>query len=165
MAQHAHAAERGDERDALLHHVLDGRQIAALGVGVVAVDIAAEDEAALVGLADVEMPRAEGDDLVDHGLEALRHEGLQHVALDGQAQARHRRDLGGAPGAGEADLLRADEAARRLHAEHAPALDANARDLAVLDDVDAALVRRAGIAPRHGVVAHRAAAPLQQARP
>jgi hypothetical protein len=35
--------------------VLDDRQVAALGVGIVAVEVAAEDEAALVGLADVEV--------------------------------------------------------------------------------------------------------------
>ena len=48
-----------------LDHMLDRRQVAAPGIGVVAVDIAAEDEAALVGLRDVEMAHAEGDDHVD----------------------------------------------------------------------------------------------------
>jgi hypothetical protein len=49
--------------------MLDGRQIAALGIGIVAVDIAAEDQATLVGLRDIEMPGAECDDAIDKGLE------------------------------------------------------------------------------------------------
>ena len=55
-------AERREQRQPPSHHILDHRQVAALGVGIVAVDIAAEDQPALVGLADIEMPGAEGDD-------------------------------------------------------------------------------------------------------
>ena len=46
-------------------HMLDHRQIAALRIGVVAVEIAAHDDLALVGLADVEMPGAERHDGVE----------------------------------------------------------------------------------------------------
>ena len=119
MAQHAQAPDIGEHGDRLLHHLLDHRQIAALRIGIIAVDVAAEDEAALVRLADVEMPRAEGDDGVDQRLHAFRHEGLQHMALDRQAQARHGGDLRRAPGAGKPDLLRADEALRGLDARRA----------------------------------------------
>ena len=43
------------------------------------------------------------------------------------------------------------------------ALAPDACDLAILDDVDAGPIGRAGIAPGDGVVAHRAAPPLQEA--
>ena len=142
------------QRHAALAHVLDRRQVAALGVGVVAVDVAAEHQPALVGLADVEVAGAEGDDVVDQRLDALRHEGLQHVALDRQPQPRERRHARGVAGAGEPDLAGAHEALARIDADDAPALDADARHLAVLHDVDAALARRPAHSPRPP---HRAA--------
>ena len=49
-----------------------------------------------------------------------------------------------------------------LDASDAALLDAEAGHLAILDDVDAARVGGAGIAPDHRVVAHRAAARLHQ---
>jgi hypothetical protein len=67
-------------------------------------------------------------------------------------------------GGDHADLLRADEALRRLDAgDAAVRRRADAGDLAVLDDVDAAGVGAARIAPGDRVVAGRAAAPLQVA--
>src|SRR4029078_9993978 len=56
----------------------------------------------------------------------------------------------------------ADEAARGLDAEHLAVLDAKAGRLAILYDVDAARIRRARIAPGHGVVTNGAAARLQE---
>ena len=56
-------------RDAARAQVVElERQRAALGKAVVAIQPAAEHQAALVGLRDVEMARAEGDDAVDHRL-------------------------------------------------------------------------------------------------
>ncbi len=66
------------------------------------------------------------------------------------------------PAHGQRHLLGADEALLGLDADDAAVLDAEAGHLAILDDVDAALVGRAGIAPGHRVVPHRAAARLQQ---
>jgi hypothetical protein len=57
VAQDAQPPEAGPQRDAALDNVLNGGKISALRIGVVAVDIAAENEAALVGLADVESAR------------------------------------------------------------------------------------------------------------
>ena len=54
-------------------------------------------------------------------------------------------------------------AAAGLEAGDAAALDDEARHLAVLDDVDAAVRGRAGVAPSDRIVPHRAAPPLQQA--
>ena len=61
-------AEVRKERHRPLEHVLDDRQVAALRIRVVAVDVAAEHQPALVRLADVEVPGAEGDDVVDQRL-------------------------------------------------------------------------------------------------
>ena len=58
-------------------------------------------------------------------------------------------------------LLRADEAPAGLDARDAPAHLTDAGDLAMLDDIDAARIRPARIAPRHGIVPGHAAAPLQ----
>ncbi len=58
---------------------------------------------------------------------------------------------------------RRDEAARGLDAGDRAAVDANAGDFALLDDVDAERIGGARIAPGDGVVAHGAAARLQQA--
>ena len=112
LAQHAHATDHRHQRHAALADILDHRQVAALGVGIVAVDIAAEDQPALVGLADIEMAGAEGHDAVDQRLDALGDEGLQHMAFDRQAQARHRGDARRVAGDGHADLAGADLAAR-----------------------------------------------------
>ncbi len=156
----------GDQRHPRLGHMLDQGEVAPLGVGIVAVDVAAEDKPALVGLAEVEMPRAEGHHRVDEGLQPLRHEGLEHVALDRQAQARHLRHPAGVPRRGQGELAAADEAAAGLHAfDRAVGAAADAGYLAVLDDVDAAGVRRPGEAPGHRVVAHRAPGPVPQPPP
>ena len=48
------------------------------------------------------------------------------------------------------------------NAAHRTAVDANARDFALLDDIDAERVGSAGIAPRHRVVADGPAARLQE---
>ncbi len=66
------------------------------------------------------------------------------------------------PAGDDPDPRRADEAPGGLHALHGAArVAADPRDLAVLDDVDPARVGAPGIAPRHRVVARRAAAALQ----
>src|SRR5258707_6813125 len=57
MAQHAQAAEAREEREERRREQADRRQIAALGIGVVEIEIAAEDQLALVGLADIDMRR------------------------------------------------------------------------------------------------------------
>ena len=51
-------------------------QIAALGITVVTVDIAAEDHAALIGLTDVKMPGAKGDDDIQQRFQGLGHHRL-----------------------------------------------------------------------------------------
>ena len=93
-AKKACAADDGHDRHATFADIFDHRQIAALGVGVVAVDIATEDEAALVGLADIKMPRAEGDHTGDHRLQSFGDECLENVAFDGQPHPCLRHDTG-----------------------------------------------------------------------
>jgi hypothetical protein len=108
------------------------------------------------------MPHAEGDDAGDHRLQPLGDEGLEHVGLDRQAQAGHRRDLAGAAGDRHADLAGGDGAAGGLDPADAAVLDAEAGDLAVLDQIDAAPVGAAGEAPGDRVVARGAGAALQR---
>ena len=162
-AQQPQPAEHRHQRHAALAHVLDGRQVAALGVGIVAVDVAAEHQPALVGLADVEMPGAERDDVSISGLTPSETKACSTWLSIGSrrpARAATREEL---PAQASPILPARDEARARVDADDAAALDADARDLAVLHDVDAALVGRAGIAPRHGVMPHGSAAALQQA--
>ena len=85
------------------------------------------------------------------------------MALDRQPQPRHGGDPRGVAGDRHADLAGADLAARRLDAGDAAVLADEAGDLAVLDDVDAAPVGGAGVAPDDRVVPRGAAAALQQA--
>ena len=60
-AQQARAPDHRHDRHAAFADVFDHRQIAALGVGVVAVDVAAKDQDAFVRLADLEVARAKSD--------------------------------------------------------------------------------------------------------
>src|SRR5439155_13086600 len=114
------APEPGPDRHAAFHHVLDDRQVAAPCIGVIAIDVAAEHEPTLVGLADVEMPGAERDYAIDCRLDAFRHEGLQHMAFDRQPKARERRNARGIARDREADLLDLDAPARGVEAGRAP---------------------------------------------
>ena len=158
------AADHRHQRHAALAHVLDRRQVAALGVGVVAVDVAAEDQAALVGLADVEMPGAEGDDAGRSAASAPSDdEGLQHVALDRQPQARHRGDARGVAGDRHADLAGADRrrASSRRRSTRPPRSRMPVTSQFWMMSTPRAL-GAARIAPGDRVVARRAAAPLQQ---
>ena len=101
---------------------------------------------------------------VDEGFQRFGDEGLQHMALD-----RHRVDAGqlhdpsGAAGDRDRHLLGADLAARGRDAGDAVAVAQEAGDLAILDDVDAAPVGAARIAPGDRIVAGGAGAPLHQA--
>ena len=108
--------EIGEERKPALGHILDHRQIAALGVGIVAVEIAAEHEAAFVRLADIEMAGAERHHMIDQRLDAFGDEGLDDMRLDRQPQAGKRADPRGAAGDGKPHLRGADEAAVGLDA-------------------------------------------------
>ena len=85
------------------------------------------------------------------------------MALDRQPEAGHRADLARPPGHRHPDLAGRDRAARRLHAPDPAALDAQARHLAVLDQVDPARVRGARVAPGDRVVPRRPGPPLQEA--
>src|SRR5262245_53140180 len=95
---------------------LDLRELAALGIGVEAVNMAAEDEPALIGLREIEELGAEGKNMIDKRLDRLRHEGLQDVALDRKPQARHSRHMRGMAGDCDAGLAGEDAPARGLDA-------------------------------------------------
>ena len=83
---------------------------------------------------------------------AFHRQAHMHLVHHAAGRSRH----------GNADLLRADIAARGFHPQNLAVLGAKAGDFAVLDDIDAAHVGPARIAPCHGVMPHRAAALLRQ---
>ena len=58
-------------------------RVAAHGTGSVEIQVRAQHDPALVGLADVKMPHAEAHDMVEHALRTRRDEGLQEVASIG----------------------------------------------------------------------------------
>ncbi len=60
-----------------------------------------------------------------------------------------------------ADFLRGNVAPRGLDASHLAAFTLDARDLAILDDIDTEGIRRPCIAPGDAVMTGNAAAPLQ----
>src|ERR1035438_1491298 len=70
-SKQARTADHRHERHAALANVLDRRQVAAARIAVVAVDIAAKNQTALVGLADIEVSGAEGDNAGDQWFESL----------------------------------------------------------------------------------------------
>src|SRR5207248_8764316 len=123
---------------------------------------AAEDEPSLVRLADIEMIGAVGDHLVDQGLQGFSDEGLKDMGLDGKLEAGLPGEQARMPSDGKPNLARRDRALRRFHAGDPLALAQKARDLAILDDVDAVAVGRPGIAPGDSVMAGGAGAPLEQ---
>ena len=135
---------------------------AALAVGDELVGAGADHQLALVRLADVAVHRVRHDHRVDARLDRLRDQRLQGEALDRQAEARHLREHARVAGGDQSQLVAGDGAARGLDARDPAALGADARDLAVLDDVDAAGVGGAGVAPGDRVVARGAAAALQR---
>ena len=119
--QDARAADRRHQRHAALADILDRGQIAALRVAVVAVDIAAEHQAALVGLADVEMTGAERDDAGDRGFNPSDTKACSTWISIGSrrpAMAATREVL---PADGDARPFRSDRAARGLDAGDAAA--------------------------------------------
>jgi hypothetical protein len=64
MAQQPEARDAGHDGDGAFRHGLDLGKLAALGIGVEAVDMAAEDEPALVRLREIEELGPERDDVV-----------------------------------------------------------------------------------------------------
>ena len=84
------------------------------------------------------------------------------MAFDRQPQARHFRQHAGVARDDDTDAVRGDRAARGLHANGLAALDVDAGDRALLDDIDAERVRCPREAPGDGVVARHAPAALQR---
>ena len=118
-------------------------------IGGVLVGAGADDELALVGLRDVGVNRVRHHDAGKDRLHRLGDQRLQRKAFQRHADAGHLHDDAGVAGRDDADLLRADEAARRLDAvDRAVGVAADARDLAILDDVDAARIGARGHSPR-----------------
>ena len=84
------------------------------------------------------------------------------MAFNRQPHPGHCRHLPTAPGDHDTDLLGPDRPARGLNTSDFAALDINAGDFAILDQVNAPLIRPARIAPGHCVMPRCARAPLHQ---
>ena len=133
-------------------------QIAPLGKRIVAVDIAAHDQLPLVRLGNLEMRRTKGHHRIQAGFDRLADHGLEDVGLNGQAHPRHGRQLCRMSGHRQADPAAGNIPARGFQAGDAAPVPADTRNLAILNNINASLVRRPGIAPGHRVMARGAAA-------
>ena len=87
----------------------------------------------------VEMAGAEGHHAVDERLQPFGDEGLQHMALDRQAQPGHLGDPDELPAAASASLPQPMKPLTWSRRRPPGRLAADAGDLAILDDVDPAL--------------------------
>ena len=152
--------EDGKELDGRRHLRLDHVRRAALRVRVVRVDPGAHHQLALVRLADVHVDGVGHDDVRVDRLEQLRHQRLQGMALQRQADPGHRGHHRRMARSDDRHLPGGDRPANGFDADGATVLDGDARDLAVLDQVDAEGVRRPRVAPRDVVVLGDAAARL-----
>ena len=88
----AKPADHRHDRHSALADIFHNRHVSALGIGIVAVYVAAEDQAALVRLADIEVAGAKGDNVRQKRLDRFGDESLKHMAFDGKTQIRHGRD-------------------------------------------------------------------------
>ena len=162
VAQHAQARELREQLADGLQRVRGDVQAALLAVGDVLVRAGADDELALVRLADVGVDRVGHHHAREHRLDGLRHQGLQREALERHAQARARHDHAGVAGRDDAHAQGADRPLRGLDAgDRAVRAAHEAQHLAVLDDVDAQRIGAARVAPGDRIVARDAAAALQ----
>src|SRR5215467_14012526 len=161
-SQYADAPDHWHQRHAALTDVLDCRQVAALGIAVVAVNVAAEDESTFVALANIEMACAEGNDVVDNRFHSLGYEGLQYVALDWKTQTCHRCEPRAVAGDDNCDLVGADRATRSFNTGHALLADHERGNFAAFHDVDATLVGATRVTPDDCIVPSRASAGLHQ---
>jgi len=161
-AQQPRAAKRREDRHATFADVFDGGQIAALGVGIIPVDIATKNQPALVRLAAIEMPCAECHDTGHHRLQSFGDEGLQDMGLHRQAHLglRHQAARGARDSA--SDLACTDEPARCLHTKACAILNAKTRYFAILDNIHAPAIRTACVTPCNGIMPHGAATMLGQ---
>ena len=157
---HVRPREDREELDRRRHLRLDHVRRAALRVRVVRVDPGAHHQLALVRLADVHVDGVGHDDGRVDRFEQLRHQRLQGMALERQADPGHRGHHGRMARGDDRDPPGGDRPARGLDAGDATVLHGDAGDLAVLDQVDAEGVRGPRIAPRDVVVLGDAAARL-----
>src|SRR5499427_4165348 len=161
-AQHAHAAEHGEQLADRLERMAGDVRAAALRVGGIGIRAGADHELALIRLADIRVDGVGHDDTREHRLHRLRDEGLQRIALERQLHIRHLQDHAGMPGRGNTDTRCADRAAGGLDAFYRTGgVAPDTRYLAVLDDVDTECIGGARVTPGHGIVAGGAAAAVQ----
>ena len=144
--------EHGKELDRRRHLRLDHVRRAALCVRVVRVDPGAHHQLALVRLADVHVDGVGHHDVRVDRFEQLRHQRLQGMALEREADPRHRGNHGRMARSDDRHPPGGDRPAYGFDADRATVRHGDAGDLAVLDQVHPEGVRRARVAPRDVVV-------------
>ena len=160
LAVHAHAGQHREHLDDGLDGVFDHRVRTTLAIAVVTVNTGADHQVALVGLADITVYCVGHDHAVDDGFDRLRHQCLQRVGFDRQAEARQGCHVAGVTGSHYADALGADETLVGFHADAHAVFLAETDHFGLLDQVHAQCVSGAGKAPGHGIVTGHAAATL-----
>ncbi len=144
--------------DRLLH-----RWIAALGIGRHAIDAAADDHLALVGLADIGAVAGVEQHRIETRLDRFGHHRLQRIDMQRQLEPGLFRQNARMPGDRQRQPIGADGAAIGLDARAAAALGEKRLDLAILNNIDTEAVGRARVAPGDRIVPGDAGAALPDA--
>src|SRR5262249_44704076 len=117
---------------------------------------------ALVRLADVDVHRVRHHDGPEYILVELRHERLQRVRLDRDAQPRHRRQHRAVTGGDDPDPAGRYAPEARLDPDRAAVVHLDAGHLTALEQVDAGQVGRPRVAPGDVLVPGDPAARLER---
>ena len=162
LAEHLEPRDDREGFDQRADGFLDMVEAAALGVVVEAVGAAADHHLALVRLAHVAVHRVGHDDHIHAGLDRFGDERLEGDGFDGKTEARHVGEDARVARNDDGELVAANVALRRLDARDFAGVGADARHLALLDDVHPHGRAGAGIAPGDGIVPRGAAASLPE---
>ena len=163
LPQHIHPRKNRIQLQNRSRDMLNLIKTAALGVGVIRVGTAADNQFALVGLADIGMHGVGHNHAIQHRCERLRHKCLQRKCFYRQAKSRHFRQCTAVAGDDRADsFARANRPARSAHSFGDSVFNVKSGDFAVLDNIYAQRIGGAGESPCHRIVPRNAASPLQK---
>ena len=132
--------------------LLDDVERPALAVPVGRIHPGTHDELALVRLGHVDVNGTRHDNGRVNGLQQLRHERLERVALERQPDPGHGREQRGMARRHDRDAPRGDRATRGLDARDPLPVDVDPGHLGALDEIDPQRVGGSGVSPRDVVV-------------
>src|SRR5579863_3440232 len=156
------AAERRKQVQCGAQRVLESGKRAALAVRRVGIGAAADQDFATVRLAHIAVHEGRHDKAIQDRLDRFADHRLQRHAVDRQGDAGHPGEHRRMACDSDDDLVGLDVASLRFHATDPVFVHAQARHLAVLNDVDPEAVRAARIAPCHRVMPRNARATLNE---